>query len=293
MIELLLLTAIPAMLVAQRGLPSVKVLLVTLTAAALAAGSSNTINSYIDRGTGATDRRSTPRPPSGNDRLLSVIKPAEALTFGIALGAAATLLLGLLANWLSAVLADAAILLFVLICALRLKRWSPSRTVIGGAAGCFPVLIGWSAVTGTLNLLAIVLIAVIFCWMPPRLWALAMEFRRDWPVAQAPTATMAVAAAGARTILWYSCVMVAATLGLAPYGGWIYTACAVALGTWFLAEAHRLRARARVGRMSNSTPVTPGMGAASPMGLSGLSVACLAQLSAAVIMALALLPRGH
>lgn len=288
MIELLLLTAIPAMLVAQRGLPPIKVLLVTLTAAALAAGSSNTFNSYIDRGTGATERRSTLRSRSGNGKLQSVIKPVEALTFGIALGAAATVLLGVLANWLSAVLADAAILLFVFICALKLKRGSPSRIVIGGAAGCFPVLIAWSAVTGTLNLLAIVLVAVIFCWMPPRLWALAMEFRSDWPAAQVPTAAMVAAAAGARSILWYSCVMVAATLGLAPYGGWIYTVCAVALGTWFLAEAHRLRAR--VGRMSNSAPVTLGAGAASPMGLSGLSIACLAQLSAAVITVLVLLP---
>jgi protoheme IX farnesyltransferase len=291
MIELLLLTAIPATLVAQRGLPPIKVLLVTLTAATLAAGSSNTINSYIDRGTGATDRQSALRPPSRNGKLLSIIRPAEALTFGIALGAAATLLLGLVANWLSAVLADAAILLFVFICALRLKRGWPSRTIVGGAAGCFPVLIGWSAVTGTFNLLAIVLVAVIFCWMPPRLWALAVEFRSDWPVAQLPTAAMAAAAAGARTILWYSCAMVAVTFGLAPYGGWIYTVCAVALGTWFLAEAHRLRAR--VGRMSNSAPVTLDVGAAIPMGLSGLFIACLAQLSAAVIMALVLLPRSH
>ena len=291
-VELLLVAAIPAMLVAQRGLPPIRVVLVTLAAGALAAGSANTINCYIDHRTGAVGRRIARLPPTGNGKL-PVIKPAETLAFGIVLGAAATVLLGLLANWLSAALADAAILLFVFICTLRLKRGSPSGFVIGGAVGCFPVLVGWSAVTGTLSFLAIVMFAVIFCWMPPRLWALAMEFRGDTAAAQVPMPGVigsAAADAGAGKVLWYSCVMVAATLGLAPYGGWVYTLCAVALGAWFLAEAHRLRARA--GHISGSAPITVSGGAASPMGLLDLSIACLAQLFA-VIMAVTLLPRSR
>jgi protoheme IX farnesyltransferase len=284
-VELLLVTAIPAMLVAQRGLPPIRVMLVTLAAGALAAGSANTITCCLDR-------RIARRAQVGNGRL-PVIKPAEALAFGIALGAAATVLLGLLANWLSAALADASLVLFVFICTLRLKRGSPSGIVFGGAVGCFPVLTGWSAVTGTLSLLAIVLFAVIFCWVPPRLWALAMEFRGDAAAARVPVPGVtgsAAAAAAAGKILGYSCVMVGATLGFAPYGGWVYTISAVALGAWFLAEAHRLRARA--GHLPGRAPITVSVGAASPMGLLDLPMACLAQLFA-VIMAVALLPRSR
>jgi protoheme IX farnesyltransferase len=289
-VELVLVTAIPAMLVAQRGLPPIRVALVTLAAGALAGGSANTINCYIGRRTGSAGRRVARRPRAGNGNL-PVIKPAEALAFGVALGAAATMLLGLVANWLSAALAGAAILLFVFICTLRLKWGAPSSIVIGVAAGCFPVLMSWSAVTGTLSLLAVVLLAVIFCWAPPPLWTLAMDFRGD-TAGQAPTpgGASAAADAGAGKILWYSCVMMAATLGLAPYGGWVYTASATALGAWFLAEAHRLRAR--VGRIPGGAPITGSVSAASPMRLPGLSTACLAQLFA-VIMAVALLPRSR
>jgi protoheme IX farnesyltransferase len=281
-VELLLVTAIPAMLVAQRGLPPVRVVLVTLAAGALAAGSANTINNYAGHRIGR-------RAPAGNGRL-PVITPAETLAFGIALGAAATVLLGLLANWLSAAVADVSIAVFVFICTLRLRRGSPPGIVFGGAAGCFPVLAGWSAVTGTLSLRAVVLLAVIFCWMPPRLWALAMEFRGDTAAARVPVpgvADSAAAAAAAGKILGYSCVMVGATLGFAPYGGWVYTVCAVALGAWFLAEARRLRARAA--HTPGSAGVTVSLNAASPMRLPGLSIACLAQFLA-VIMAVVLLP---
>ena len=153
------------------------------------------------------------------------------------------------------------------------------------------MLVGWSAVTGTLSLLAIVLLAVIFCWVPPRLWALAMEFRGDTAAAPVPVPEAAdSAAAAAGKILGYSCLMLGAALGFAPYGGWVYTVCAVALGAWFLAEAHRLRARA--GHIPGSAPGTAGAGAASPMRLSGLAVACLAQFLA-VIMAVVLLPRSR
>ena len=247
-IELLLVTTIPTMLLADRGLPSVRVLLVTLAGGALAAGSANTINCYIDRDIDAVMRR-TSRRPLARPAPMAVVKPFEALIFGIVLGAAATVLLGTLVNWLSAILADAAILFYVFVYTIGLKRRTASNIVIGGAAGCFPVLVGWSAVTGTVSLPAIVLFAVIFFWTPPHFWALAMKFRDDYAAASVPMLpVVAPATVVARKILIYSYVMVVSTLALAPYAGWIYTVCAVGLGGWFLAEAHRLHARVNRGR---------------------------------------------
>jgi protoheme IX farnesyltransferase len=244
-IELLLVTTIPTMLLAQRGLPSVRLLVVTLVGGAFAAGSANTINCYIDRDIDAKMRR-TSRRPLAKPAPLAVVKPAEALIFGIVLGAASTVLLGTLVNWLSAILADAAILFYVFIYTLGLKRRTPSNIVIGGAAGCFPVLVGWSAVTGTVALPAVVLFAVIFFWTPPHFWALAMKFKDDYAAASVPMLpVVAPPAVVARKILIYSYVMVATTLALAPYSGWLYTASALALGGWFLAEAHRLHTRVR------------------------------------------------
>jgi heme o synthase len=242
-IELLLVTTIPTMLLADRGLPSVRVLLVTLAGGALAAGSANTINCYIDRDIDAVMRR-TSRRPLARPAPMAVVKPLEALIFGIILGAAATVLLGTLVNWLSAILADAAILFYVFVYTIGLKRRTASNIVIGGAAGCFPVLVGWSAVTGRVSLPAVVLFAVIFFWTPPHFWALAMKFRDDYAAASVPMLpVVAPASVVARKILIYSYVMVASTLALAPYAGWLYTICAVGLGGWFLAEAHRLHAR--------------------------------------------------
>jgi protoheme IX farnesyltransferase len=177
-IELLLVTTVPTMLLAQRGLPSLRLVLVTLIGGTLAAGSANTINCYIDRDIDALMKRTSRRPLVVNGK--GTIKPWEALAWGILLGAGATLLLGLMANWLAASLADAAILFYIFVYTLLLKRRSPSNIVIGGAAGCFPVLVGWAAVTGTVSLAAVVLFAVIFLWTPPHFWALAMKFRKDY-----------------------------------------------------------------------------------------------------------------
>jgi heme o synthase len=258
-IELLLVTTVPTMLLAQRGLPPVRVLVVTLIAGAFAAGSANTINCYLDRDIDAVMRRTARRPLNGKGRAPAVIKPAEALVFGIVLGALSTVLLGTLVNWLSAALADGAILFYVFVYTLGLKRRTPSNIVIGGAAGCFPVLIGWSAVTGTVSLPAVVLFAVIFFWTPPHFWALAMKFREDYAAARVPMLPVVAApAVVARKILVYSYVMVAVTLGLAPYAGWLYTACALALGAWFLAEAHRLYARVAAMPDARMTGLPPG-----------------------------------
>ena len=182
-IELLLVTTVPTMLLAQRGLPSLKLVAVTLIGGTLAAGSANTINCYIDRDIDAIMKRTSRRPLVNKQ---GAVKPAEALAWGIVLGAGATALLGLMANWLAASLADAAILFYVFVYTLLLKRRSPSNIVIGGAAGCFPVLVGWAAVKGTVAIPAIVLFAVIFLWTPPHFWALAMKFRKDYAAAGIP-----------------------------------------------------------------------------------------------------------
>jgi protoheme IX farnesyltransferase len=162
-IELLLVTTVPTMLLAQRRLPSATVLAVTLLGGALGAGSANTLNCYIDRDIDALMRRTSRRPLVARGTK-AAINPGEALTFGVVLGAAATLLLGLLANWLAAALADGAILFYVFVYTLGLKRRTASNIMIGGAAGCFPVLVGWAAVTGTVSWSAVVLFAVIFFW---------------------------------------------------------------------------------------------------------------------------------
>ncbi len=279
-IELLLVTTVPTMLLAQHGLPSLKLVLVTLAGGTFAAGSANTINCYIDRDIDAVMKR-TSRRPLVNKR--GAIKPAEALAWGIALGAGATLLLGLEANWLAAALADAAIGFYIFIYTLLLKRRSASNIVIGGAAGCFPVLVGWAAVTNTVAIPAVVLFAVIFLWTPPHFWALAMKFKDDYARAKVPMLpVVATPAAVTRKIVWYSYAMVAATLALAPYAGWLYTAAAAGLGAWFLVEAHRLDALVRA----------DGTEKPFPMRLFHLSIAYLTLLFVAVAVA-AILPIGR
>ncbi|MGO9501857.1 MAG: heme o synthase [Streptosporangiaceae bacterium] len=279
-IELLLVTTVPTMLLAKQGLPSARLLAVTLAGGALAAGSANTLNCYIDRDIDAVMHRTSRRPLVAKAGR-AAIRPGEALISGVVLGAAATLLLGLLANWLAAALADAAILFYVFVYTIGLKRRTASNIVIGGAAGCFPVLVGWAAVTGTVSWPAIVLFAVIFFWTPPHFWALAMKFRDDYAAASVPMLpVVASAATVARKILVYSYVMVATTLVLIPYSGWLYGACAAVLGVWFLAEAHRLRSRVAAGE------------AAAPMRLFHLSIAYLTLLFVAVAVT-ALVPLGR
>jgi len=279
-IELLLVTTLPTMLLAQRGLPSPWLIAVTLTGGAMAAGGANTINCYIDRDIDAIMRRTSRRPlVAGSGQ--AAIRPGEALAFGIVLGIAATLVLGLLANWLSAALADAALLFYVFVYTLGLKRRTASNIVIGGAAGCFPVLVGWAAVTGTVAWPAFVLFGVIFFWTPPHFWALAMKFRDDYAAASVPMLpVIATPQVVARKIVVYSWIMVATTLALVPYAGWIYAACAAGLGAWFLTEAHRMRGR------------IAGGAAAAPMRLFHLSIGYLTLLFLAVAVT-AVLPWGR
>jgi heme o synthase len=276
-IELLLVTTLPAMLLARRGLPSAESIAVTLLGGALAAGSANTLNCYLDRDIDAIMRRTRRRPLVASGRH-ALIKPAEALVSGIALGVAATVLLGLLANWLAAALADSAILFYVFVYTITLKRRTPLNIVIGGAAGCFPVLVGWAAVTGRVGWPALGLFAIIFLWTPPHFWALALRFRDDYAAARVPMLPVrASAPAVARKILLYSYAMVGATLALSASAGWLYGLSAAGLGAWFLTEAHALN-----GRIASR-------GAAASLRLFHVSIAYLTLLFAAVAVT-ALLP---
>jgi heme o synthase len=277
-IELLLVTTLPTMLLAARGFPGLGLIVVTLAGGALAAGSANTINCFIDRDIDAVMKRTSRRPLVASGGRGASVRPGEALVSGVVLGAAATVLLGVAANWLAAVLADGAIVFYVFVYTLGLKRRTASNIVIGGAAGCFPVLVGWAAVTGRVGWPAVVLFGVIFFWTPPHFWALAMKFRDDYAAASVPMLpVVAGAGAVARKIVVYSYLMVGVTLALVPYAGLVYGVCAVVLGGWFLAEAHRLQGRVAAGE------------AAAPMRLFHLSIGYLTLLFAAVAIT-ALLP---
>jgi protoheme IX farnesyltransferase len=247
-IELLLVTTLPTMVLARRGLPPLALVAATLAGGALAAGSANTINCYLDRDIDRAMRRTARRPLARG-----AIRPVHALLFGGTLAVAGTALLGFAVNWFAAALADAAIAFYVFVYTLGLKRRSPSNIVIGGAAGCFPVLVGWAAVTGTVELPAILLFLVIFLWTPPHFWALAMRFSSDYAAAGVPMLPVVAAPeVVARRILGYSYAMVAATLALTPFVGLVYGIAAALLGAAFLAEAHRLRARTKRGRATAS-----------------------------------------
>jgi protoheme IX farnesyltransferase len=213
-IELLLVTTVPVMMLAAQGWPHWWTLVATLVGGTLAAGSANTINCVVDRDIDAVMTRTRRRPMVQHS-----VSPAAALRFGVVLGMAATLLLGLGVNWLSAVLADAAIAFYVFVYTLGLKRRTPSNIVIGGAAGCFPVLIGWSAVRGDVGWPAVVLFGVVFLWTPPHFWSLAMRFKDDYAAAGVPMLpVVAQPATVTRQIVLYSWAMVGVSLLLLPFG---------------------------------------------------------------------------
>jgi protoheme IX farnesyltransferase len=266
-IELLLVTTLPVMILAARGVPDLWTVLLTLVGGTLAAGSANTINCVVDRDIDAVMTRTRRRPMARHE-----ISPVAALRFGIALGAAATLLLGFGVNWLSAALGVGAIAFYVFVYTLGLKRRTPSNIVIGGAAGCFPVLIGWSAVRGDVGWPAIILFAVIFLWTPPHFWSLAMRFKDDYAAAGVPMLpVVAPEASVTLQILFYSWAMVAASLVLIPFGaGLLYSISAAVLGAVFLFEAHRLHRRVMRGDP------------ARPMALFHASISYLSLLFAAV-----------
>ena len=225
---LLLGTTAAAMAIADRGLPSPGLLFATLLGGALAAGSANCINCYIDRDIdqimGRTQRRSL---PSGK------VQPTQALIFGIVLGVGAFVILTAFVNLLSAALACSAILFYVFVYTLGLKRTSAQNIVIGGAAGAVPVLVGWAAVTNNLSLPAIWLFAIIFYWTPPHFWALSLLIQKDYEKARIPMLPVVMGEGETRKqIFLYSLLLLAVTLVLFGMGamGYIYLIAAVVLG---------------------------------------------------------------
>ena len=270
-IELLLVTTVPAMFLAARGVPPLGTVLATLAGGTMAAGSANALNNYIDRDIDVVMRRTERRPLA-----TAVVRPAEALVFGIALGVVATALMAVAVNRLAALLSLAAILFYVFVYTLGLKRRTPQNIVWGGAAGCMPVLIGWTAVTGSLAWPAWVLFAVVFFWTPPHFWALAMRFRSDYAAAGVPMLPVVASERHvARQIVVYSWVMVAVSLLLWPVAstGRVYPVVAALAGGAFLTEAHRLERRVGAGGAAFARPMRLFHGSITYLTLLFLAVA--------------------
>lgn len=236
-IELLLVTTVPAMILAAGGLPSWQRVLVTLVGGTLAAGSANALNCYVDRDIDAVMRRTGHRPLARHD-----VSPRSALIFGTLLGIFSVLAMAVATNLLAAGLTAAAIAFYVVIYTMVLKRRTSQNIVWGGAAGCMPVLIGWSAVTGSLSAAPFVLFAIVFFWTPPHFWALAIRYREDYARAGVPMLpVVATPRRVAFEIVVYAWLTVAASLALWPLAtGWLYGVLAAGAGVALLVAAHRL-----------------------------------------------------
>ena len=240
-IELLLVTTVPAMILAAGGLPPWDLAIATLIGGTLAAAGANTMNSYLDRDIDRIMHRTKRRPLA-----TGAVSPRAAIVFGWTLSVASVLFMAATTNQFAAVLTGLAIVMYVVGYTLLLKRRTPQNIVWGGAAGCMPVLIGWSAVTGSLTWTPVILFLIVFFWTPPHYWPLSLRFADDYEAAGVPM--LPVVAEGpkvARQILAYSVVMVLVSLLLIPVApmGWLYSIAAVVLGAGFLWEAVRLLRR--------------------------------------------------
>lgn len=245
-IELLLVTTAPVMILAERGIPSVWLILATLVGGSLSAGSANAFNMVIDRDIDALMGRTQDRP-----LVTGKISLRAALIFASVLAVASTVWLWVLTTPLAAVLSVGAIAFYVFVYTLWLKRRSEQNIIWGGIAGCFPVLIGWSAVTGSLSWEPVILFLVVFLWTPPHYWPLSMRYRDDYESASVPMLGVVRAApvVGLQVIL-YAWATVVASLVLIPVAsmGLVYILVAVLAGVWFIIESHRLYSRALAGR---------------------------------------------
>jgi protoheme IX farnesyltransferase len=231
-IELLLVTTVPTMVLAQRGVPSIWLMAAVVFGGSLAAGGANTINMYLDRDIDDLMRRTRHRPLPRH-----AVAPARALAFGIALSVLSFVWLTVTVNLLSALLATSAIAFYVFVYTMWLKRSTPQNIVIGGAAGCVPVLVAWAAVTGTVEVPALVLFAIVFYWTPPHFWALALRYRGDYAAASVPMLPVVRGEAEtARQIVIYTILLVVVSLLLFPAArmGLIYLVAAVVLGAAFV-----------------------------------------------------------
>jgi protoheme IX farnesyltransferase len=240
-IELLLITTVPSMILAAGRWPGTWLVLATLIGGSLSAGGANALNNYVDRDIDQVMRRTRSRPLARQ-----VVPPGNALVFGIALGIAGFAWLWATTNLLAAGISTAALLFYVFVYTLRLKRTSAQNIVRGGAAGAAPALVGWAAVTGTLDLPAWFLFLIVFYWTPPHFWALAIRYREDYERAGVPMLpVVAGVEATTRKMLLYTGLMVAISLLLVPVAGmrWIYLAAAIGLGAWFLWDTWRVYRR--------------------------------------------------
>lgn len=237
-IVLLLITTVPAMILAQRGMPPIGLILATLVGGSIAAGSANAINCYLDRDIDEVMKRTRGRPLPSHE-----LNPEQALAFGFALGGFSFFFLGITVNVLAAALALSAIAFYVFVYTMWLKRTSTQNIVIGGAAGAVPALVGWAAVTGTVGLPAWILFAIVFVWTPPHFWALAMRYSGDYAAAGVPMLPVVRGEDETRRqILLYALVLFGTSLLLYPVAGMgpIYLATAIALGGLFVYQALRL-----------------------------------------------------
>jgi protoheme IX farnesyltransferase len=244
-IELLLVTTVPAMVIAADGWPGTWLVLATLSGGTLSAASANTINNYFDRDLDRMMARTRTRPLSQG-----AVSPRAALVYGVVLGVVGFAWLAVTVNLPAALLATSAILFYVFVYTLGLKRKSNQAVVIGGAAGCVPALTGWAAVAGTLEVPAWALFAIVFYWTPPHFWSLAIKYRQDYAAAGLPMLTVTHGnREAARHILLYSYLLLAVTLLYFPlaHAGPVYLVSVAILDAVWLWLAHRLRRRPTVG----------------------------------------------
>lgn len=244
-IELLLITTIPAMVLAAGEWPGTWLVFATVMGGSLSAGGANALNSYLDRDIDEIMRRTRGRPLARHE-----VPPARALIFGTTLGLAGFAWLWATTNLLAAMISTAALLFYVFVYTIALKRKTTQNIVIGGAAGAAPTLVGWAAVSGTVAVPAWVLFMIVFYWTPPHFWALALRYKEDYEAAGVPMLpVVAGIEATTRRMLLYTGLMVGVSLLLVPLGGmsWVYLVAAIVLGTWFLWDTwrvHRLPADA-------------------------------------------------
>lgn len=237
-IELLLITTLPTMILAERGMPDVWLMLGVLVGGAMSAGSANTFNCYIDRDIDRLMKRTSKRP-----LVTGEVSDREALIFAWTLGVLSTAVLWAVSNLLAAVLSVVAILLYVVLYSLILKRRTDQNIIWGGVAGCMPVLIGWAAVTNSLSWEPLILFLIVFLWTPAHYWPLSVKYADDYDRASVPmlSVTEGVGSVALQSVI-YAWATVIASLMLVPVApmGWVYTAVALLGGVWFIWEAHKL-----------------------------------------------------
>ena len=251
LVELLLVTTLPAMMLAAGGWPGTGLVLSTLVGGMLAAGAANTINCWYDRDIDRLMDRTRNRPvPSG------VIAPRAALLFGVLLAWISLVLLGLFTTPLATALAAAAVLAYSVLYTMVLKRRTHHNTVFGGLPGAAPVLIGWAAVTGSLAWPAVVFFGIVFCWQMPHFWALASRFREDYARAGVPMLSVVAGpeSVGRQSVLWAWATLGATLLmgSITPVLGWAFAIGGGLLGAWYVTESHQW-----LGRIRSAVPDRP------------------------------------